>query len=189
MFEAFVNDRNKRTRTSARRGSCVISNDLIWYNRSNVTDDLKRSIIFTGLLSFTSSSKHSFYPYVLSIFRLTVRSKFFYPLLSIILVTRTFHTYVNRTQVQARVRPRSIAFSRQRFYNSFFTLLRNLLSVNEHTSQTSCSAVSRETGEGEACREWTCWRHEKNATLSTANVSNNHSNDSSDLSINFLFPL
>lgn len=108
MFEAFVNDRNKRTRTSARRGSCVISNDLIWYNRSNVTDDLNRSIIFTRLLSFTSSSfsylpsipsilTFFFYSYVLSIFRLTVRSKFFYPLLSIILVTRVPHVRKSHT--------------------------------------------------------------------------------------------
>lgn len=173
MFEAFVNDRNKRTRTSARRGSCVISNDLIWYNRSNVTDDLNRSIIFTRLLSFTSSSfsylpsipsilTFFFYSYVLSIFRLTVRSKFFYPLLSIILVTRVPHVRKSHTS-QARVRPRSIAFSRQRFYNSFFTLLRNLLSVNEHTSQTSCSAVSRETGEGEACRDMLTTREKRNA--------------------------
>lgn len=180
-MKAFVNDRTAHAHVS--KGTvCNFKRSYLRYDRFNATDDLKRSIIFTGL-SFISFSKYSFYPYVfysyvyiLYLFFIQQSVKKFFFFFSIILVTRS-----------SQVWPRSIAFSRQRFYNSFFTLLRNLLSVNEHTSQTSCSAVSRETGEGEACREWTCWRHEKNATLSTANVSNNRSNDSSDLSIHFLF--
>lgn len=78
--------------------------------------------------------------YTLCIFHPTVRSKFLF----FFFFNNSSHAYVNLTR--STIWPRSIAFSRQRFYNSFFTLLRNLLSVNEHTSQTSCSAVSRETG-------------------------------------------
>lgn len=112
--------------------------------------DLNRSIIFTGL-SFICPSLPiiSFYSYVFFFFLFYILCVFFIQqfvqsFYSFFFFNNSSHAYVNLTR--STIWPRSIAFSRQRFYNSFFTLLRNLLSVNEHTSQTSCSAVSRETG-------------------------------------------
>lgn len=81
------------------------------------------------------------YTYIFYVFFIQQFVQSFY---SFFFFNNSSHAYVNLTR--STIWPRSIAFSRQRFYNSFFTLLRNLLSVNEHTSQTSCSAVSRETG-------------------------------------------
>lgn len=138
-------------RTSAR-GPCVISNgSYLRYDRFNVTDDLNRSIIFTGL-SFICPSLPiiSFYSYVFFLFCIRIYFMYFSSnssfkvFILFFFFNNSSHAYVNLTR--STIWPRSIAFSRQRFYNSFFTLLRNLLSVNEHTSQTSCSAVSRETG-------------------------------------------
>lgn len=112
--------------------------------------DLNRSIIFTGL-SFICPSLPiiSFYSYVFFFFYSIYFVYFssnssFKVFILFFFFNNSSHAYVNLTR--STIWPRSIAFSRQRFYNSFFTLLRNLLSVNEHTSQTSCSAVSRETG-------------------------------------------
>lgn len=106
-MKAFVNDRTAHAHVS--KGTvCNFKRSYLRYDRFNATDDLKRSIIFTGL-SFISLSKYSLcslckypyvfysYVYILYLFFIQQSVKKFFFFFSIILVTRSSHVCKSHT--------------------------------------------------------------------------------------------